>query len=605
MTDTSLIRNFCIVAHIDHGKSTLADRLLELTHAVSEREMREQYLDKMDLERERGITIKAQAVRLGYETGGKPYVLNLIDTPGHVDFTYEVSRSLAACEGAILLVDAAQGIEAQTLANYHLARDAGLTIIPALNKIDLPQADPTGTARDLAELVGCAPEDVLHVSAKTGAGVTELLEAVIERVPPPSGDAAAPLRALIFDSMFDPYRGVITYVRVMDGALPSRSRIRLMAARLDSEAEEAGVFAPGPTPVPQLGPGDVGYLVTGMKDVHLAKVGDTITLAGKGGAREPLFGYREPKPMVWSGLYPAEGSDYTALRDALDKLKLSDSALVYEPETSRALGFGFRCGFLGLLHMDIVKERLEREFDLELIATAPNVEFHVVRGDEITVVHNPSEMPQPGTYDRVKEPVVLATIITPSEFLGPVLELCQSRRGEMADMKYLSPERAEVHYKLPLAEIIFDFFDQLKSKTKGYASLDYEHWGYEKADLMRVDVLLHGEPVDAFSSVVHREKAYQYGRSMVERLRELIPRQLFDVAIQAAIGSRIVARETVKAKRKDVLAKCYGGDITRKRKLLEQQKKGKARMRRVGRVDVPQEAFIAALRVDRKPGPKT
>ncbi|MBI2238012.1 MAG: elongation factor 4 [Actinobacteria bacterium] len=605
VTDTSLIRNFCIVAHIDHGKSTLADRLLELTHAVSEREMREQYLDKMDLERERGITIKAQAVRLGYDTAGKPYVLNLIDTPGHVDFTYEVSRSLAACEGAILLVDAAQGIEAQTLANYHLARDAGLTIIPALNKIDLPQADPTGTARGLAELVGCAAEDVLHVSAKTGAGVTELLEAVIERVPPPSGDAAAPLRALIFDSMFDPYRGVITYVRVMDGALPSRSRIRLMAARLDSEAEEAGVFAPGPTPVPQLGPGDVGYLVTGMKDVHLAKVGDTITLAGKGGAREPLFGYREPKPMVWSGLYPAEGGDYTALRDALDKLKLSDSALVYEPETSRALGFGFRCGFLGLLHMDIVKERLEREFDLELIATAPNVEFHVVRGDEIAVVHNPSEMPQPGTYDRVKEPVVLATIITPSEFLGPVLELCQSRRGEMADMKYLSPERAEVHYKLPLAEIIFDFFDQLKSKTKGYASLDYEHWGYEKADLVRVDVLLHGEPVDAFSSVVHREKAYKYGRSMVERLRELIPRQLFDVAIQAAIGSRIVARETVKAKRKDVLAKCYGGDITRKRKLLEQQRKGKARMRRVGRVDVPQEAFIAALRVDRKPGPKT
>ncbi len=605
MTDTSLIRNFCIVAHIDHGKSTLADRLLELTHAVSEREMREQYLDKMDLERERGITIKAQAVRLGYETGGRKYVLNLIDTPGHVDFTYEVSRSLEACEGAILLVDAAQGIEAQTLANYHLARDAGLRIIPALNKIDLAQADPEETARELAELVGCAPDDVLRVSAKTGAGVTELLESVIERVPPPEGSRDQPLRALIFDSLFDPYRGVVAYIRVNEGALPSRSRIRFMAAKLDSEAEEAGVLAPGPTPVPELGPGEVGYLITGVKDVHQAKVGDTITLAGKAGARDPLPGYREPKPMVWSGLFPAEGGDYTELRDALDKLKLSDAALAYEPETSRALGFGFRCGFLGMLHMDIVKERLEREFDLELIATAPNVEFHIFRGDELSVVHNPSEMPQPGTYDRVKEPMVLATIITPSEFLGPVLELCQSRRGEMLDMKYLSPERAEVHYKLPLAEIIFDFFDQLKSRTRGYASLDYEHFGYEQADLVRVDILLHGESIDAFSSVVPRERASQYGRAMVERLRELIPRQLFEVAIQASIGSRIIARETVRAKRKDVLAKCYGGDITRKRKLLEQQKKGKARMRRVGRVDVPQEAFIAALRVERKPGTKS
>ena len=600
VTDTAAIRNFCIIAHIDHGKSTLADRLLELTHAVSAREMRDQYLDKMDLERERGITIKAQAIRLQHVRDGRPYVLNLIDTPGHVDFSYEVSRSLAACEGAVLLVDAAQGIEAQTLANLHLARDAGLVIIPAVNKIDLPAADPDEVSRELAELLGCTAEDVLRVSGKTGAGVQELLEEIIERVPPPSGDEGEPLQAMIFDSMFDPYRGVITYVRVFEGTLPSRSRIRLMAARHETDAEEAGVLAPGPTPVEGLGPGEVGYLVTGLKDVHLAKVGDTITLAGKGGAAEPLHGYREPKPMVWSGLFPAEGSDYADLRDALDKLKLSDAALVYEPESSQALGFGFRCGFLGLLHMDIVKERLEREFDLELIATAPNVEFRVVRGDELLAVHNPSEMPQPGTYDEVEEPVVLATIIVPSEFLGAVLELCQSRRGEMADIKYLSPERAEVHYQLPLAEIIFDFFDQLKSRTRGYASLDYEPWGYEKADLVRVDIMLHGEPVDAFSSVVHREKAYQYGRRMTDRLRELIPRQLFDVAVQASIGSRIIARETVKAKRKDVLAKCYGGDITRKRKLLEQQKKGKARMRRVGKVDVPQDAFISALRVDQR-----
>ena len=600
MTDTSHIRNFCIVAHIDHGKSTLADRLLELTHAVAERDMREQYLDKMDLERERGITIKAQAVRLAYETGGSAYELNLIDTPGHVDFTYEVSRSLEACEGAVLLVDAAQGVEAQTLANYHLARDAGLVIVPALNKIDLPQAEPDAAARELGELVGWDPEDVLRVSAKTGEGVTALLEAVIERVPPPEGSRQDPLRALIFDSSFDPYRGVVAYLRVKDGVLPSRSRIRLMASKLDSEAEEAGIFAPEATPVAALGPGEVGYLVTGLKDVHQVKVGDTVTIAGKHRAKDPLPGYREPKPMVWSGLFPAEGGDYGSLRDALDRLKLSDAALHYDPETSRALGFGFRCGFLGLLHMDIVKERLEREFGLELIATAPNVEFHVVRSGEIIVVHNPSEMPQPGTYDLVREPVVLATIITPSEYLGPVLDLCQSRRGELLDMKYLSPERAEVHYHLPLAEIIFDFFDQLKSRTRGYASLDYEHWGYEEADLVRVDVLLHGEPVDAFSSVVHREKAAQYGRSMVERLKELIPRQLFDVAIQAAIGSRIVARETVKAKRKDVLAKCYGGDITRKKKLLEKQKAGKKRMKQVGSVEIPQEAFLAVLRVGDK-----
>jgi GTP-binding protein LepA len=600
VTETSRIRNFCIVAHIDHGKSTLADRLLELTHAVADRDMRDQYLDKMDLERERGITIKAQAVRLAYRLGDADYELNLIDTPGHVDFTYEVSRSLAACEGAVLLVDAAQGIEAQTLANFHLARDAGLVIVPVLNKIDLPQAAVEETRRELAELVGCPPGDVLAVSGKTGEGVAELLGAVIDRVPPPAGERARPLRALIFDSSFDPYRGVVAYLRVADGVLPSRSKVHFMATGLHSEAEEAGVFAPEATPVPQLEAGEVGYLVTGLKDVHQVKVGDTVTVAGKLRASEPLPGYREPRPMVWSGLFPAEGGDYSELRDALDRLKLNDAALVYEPETSQALGFGFRCGFLGLLHMDIVKERLEREFGLELIATAPNVEFHVIRGDETVVVHNPSEMPQPGTYDRVEEPMVLATVITPSEYLGPVLELCQSRRGELADMKYLSPERAEVHYQLPLAEIIFDFFDQLKSRTRGYASLDYEPWGYEPANLVRVDVLLHGEAVDAFSSVVHRDKAQQYGRQMVERLRELIPRQLFDVAIQASIGSRIVARETVKAKRKDVLAKCYGGDITRKRKLLEQQRKGKARMRRVGRVDVPQEAFIAALRVDQR-----
>src|SRR4051794_2338834 len=604
MTPPDLIRNFCIIAHIDHGKSTLADRLLELTGAVAARDMRAQYLDRMDLERERGITIKAQAVRLTYERDGRAHVLNLIDTPGHVDFSYEVSRSLAACEGAILLVDAAQGIEAQTLANFHLATEAGLAIVPAVNKVDLPAADAEETSRELAELVGCAPEEVLRLSAKTGLGVQEVLDAVVDRIPPPEGGADAPLRALIFDSSFDTYRGVIAYVRVVDGVLKSRAKLRLMVSKLEIEAEEAGILAPDPTPVAELGPGEVGYLVTGVKDVHLAKVGDTVTTSGRDGATEPLAGYREPRPMVWSGLYPAEGGDYADLRDALDKLKLSDASLVYEPESSRALGFGFRCGFLGLLHMDIVKERLEREFNLELIATAPNVEFHIVDDRGTVVVHNPSEMPPPDTYDHVEEPMVLATIVTPSEYLGPVMEISQARRGELADMRYLSPERAEIHYQLPLAEIIFDFFDQLKSKTRGYASLDYEPWGYQEADLVRVDILLHGEPVDAFSAVVHREKAQRYGRAMVERLRELIPRQMYEVAIQAAIGSHIIARETVRAKRKDVLAKCYGGDITRKRKLLEKQKAGKARMRRVGRVDVPQEAFIAALRVDADGGGK-
>jgi GTP-binding protein LepA len=599
VTDPAQIRNFAIISHIDHGKSTLADRFLELTHAVPERQMREQYLDRMDLERERGITIKAQAVRLAYKH--ESVELNLIDTPGHVDFTYEVSRALAACEGAVLLVDAAQGIEAQTLANHHLAEQAGLAIVPAVNKIDLPQADVGEAVRELAELTGAPEDDVLRVSAKTGQGVPELLEAVIARVPPPTGEPQAPLRALIFDSAYDAYRGVVAYVRLVDGELSSRARIRMMASRWESEAEECGAFAPEATRVESLGAGEVGYVVVGEKDVRTAQVGDTVTLAASP-AVKPLPGYREPKPMVWSGLYPLEGGDYPALRGALDKLHLSDAALVFEPESSLALGFGFRCGFLGLLHIDIVRERLEREFDLSLLATAPNVGLRVVRGGEFVEVHNPSEMPPPGTYDQVEEPVVVATVITPASFLGPVMELCQARRGQMVEMRYLSPERVELRYRLPLAEIIFDFFDQLKSRTRGYASLDYEHSGYEPADLVRVDVLLHGDPIDAFSAVVHREKAQTYGRRMVGRLRELIPRQLFDVAIQAAIGSRVIARETVKARRKDVLAKCYGGDVTRKRKLLEKQKAGKVKMRRVGKVDVPHDAFIAALQVDQGAG---
>jgi GTP-binding protein LepA len=599
VTEPERIRNFAIISHIDHGKSTLADRFLDLTHAVPERQMRDQYLDRMDLERERGITIKAQAVRITYRHHGTEYELNLIDTPGHVDFTYEVSRALAACEGAILLVDAAQGIEAQTLANQHLAEQAGLAVVPAVNKIDLPAADVPEAVRELAELTGVSEDEVLRISAKTGQGVPELLDAVIERVPAPPGDPQGPARALIFDSAYDPYRGVVAYVRVADGSLPSRPRLRMMATGEQSEAEEVGVFAPEPVAVQGLRTGEVGYLVVGEKDVRIARVGDTVTLAERP-ATEPLPGYREPKPMVWSGLYPTEGDDYPNLRAALDKLQLSDASLVFEPESSRALGFGFRCGFLGLLHMDIVRERLEREFDLSLLGTAPNVELRVVRGEEIIDVHNPSEMPAPGTYDRVAEPMVMATIITPSTYLGPVMDLCRARRGSLEEMRYLSPERVELRYLLPLAEIIFDFFDQLKSRTRGYASLDYELGEYREADLVRVDVLLHGDPVDAFSAVVHREKAQQYGRQMTERLRELIPRQLFDVAIQAAIGSRIIARETVKAKRKDVLAKCYGGDVTRKRKLLEKQKAGKAKMRRVGKVDVPQEAFIAALRVDQR-----
>ena len=593
-TDISRIRNFCIVAHIDHGKSTLADRMLELTHTVEGREMRAQYLDKMDLERERGITIKAQAVRLLHDG----FELNLIDTPGHVDFTYEVSRSLEACEGADPARGRGAGARGPDPRQLPLGPRRRAPIIPVLNKIDLPAAEPSKRAEELAHLFDRDPSDILHVSAKTGQGVPDLLRAVVEQVPPPEGDRDAPLQALIFDSAFDTYRGVITYVRITHGTLPSFAKIRMFATGATSEAEETGVMAPEATPVDALGPGEVGYLVTGLKDVHQAKVGDTITLAGKGGATEPLPGYREPRPMVWSGLFPAEGGDYSELREALDKLKLSDSALVYEPETSQALGFGFRVGFLGLLHMDIVRERLEREFGLELISTAPNVEFHVIKDGVTTVVHNPAEMPSPGLYDTVEEPIVYATVITPAEYLGAVFELCQARRGEMVDMQYLTTERVEVHYILPLAEIVFDFFDQLKSGTRGYASLDYEPWGFQESKLVRVDVVLHGDPVDAFSAVVHRDKAYQYGKRMTERLKELIPRQLFDVAIQATIGAKVIARETVKAKRKDVLAKCYGGDITRKRKLLETQKKGKERMRRVGRVDVPQEAFISALRVD-------
>ena len=597
-TDPARLRNFCIIAHIDHGKSTLADRLLDLTHAVSARQMRAQYLDKMELERERGITIKAQAVRLAYTADGQDYVLNLIDTPGHVDFTYEVSRALAACEGAVLLVDAAQGIEAQTLANLYLALEADLTIIPVINKIDLPAAQPDRVAREIEQVLGVPGGDMLRVSAKTGEGVPRLLEAVVQRVPPPAGDPEAPARALVFDSLYDPYRGVITYVRMVDGRLRRGERIRMMAAGGVSEAEEVGVFAPEAVTTGELRAGEVGYLIPGVKDVRQAKVGDTVT-AQRNGATDALGGYKDPKPMVFSGLYPLDGSDYPELRDALDKLRLNDAALFYEPESSTALGFGFRCGFLGLLHMDIVRERLEREFDLALVTTAPNVAYRVTGSDGETItVSNPSELPDPGKIERIEEPYVDAMILCPSDFIGAVMELCQSRRGSLQGMEYLSEERVELRYQLPLAEIIFDFFDQLKSRTRGYASLDYEPSGYREADLVKVDVLLQGEPVDAFSAIVHRDKAYAYGRSMTARLKQLIPRQLYEVPIQATIGSRVIARETVTARRKDVLAKCYGGDVTRKRKLLERQKEGKKRMKQIGRVEVPQEAFVAALRSD-------
>ncbi|WP_322987295.1 translation elongation factor 4 [Phaeacidiphilus oryzae] len=601
-TDPALIRNFCIIAHIDHGKSTLADRMLQLTGVVEQRQMRAQYLDRMDIERERGITIKSQAVRLPWAPtigaeAGRTHVLNMIDTPGHVDFTYEVSRSLAACEGTVLLVDAAQGIEAQTLANLYLALENDLTIIPVLNKIDLPAAQPEKYAEELANIIGCDPSEVLKVSAKTGMGVEDLLDQVVERIPAPVGDADAPARAMIFDSVFDSYRGVVTYVRVVDGQLSKRERIRMMSTDATHELLEIGVISPEPKPSDGLGVGEVGYLITGVKDVRQSKVGDTITAQHKG-AVQALGGYKDPKPMVFSGLYPLDGSDYPELRDALDKLRLNDAALVYEPETSVALGFGFRCGFLGLLHLEIIRERLEREFGLDLISTAPNVVYRVDMEDGTEHrVTNPSEFPG-GKISAVHEPVVRATVLTPSEFVGSVMELCQGRRGSLLGMDYLSEDRVELRYTLPLAEIVFDFFDQLKSKTRGYASLDYEPTGEQQSDLVRVDILLHGDPVDAFSAIVHKDKAYNYGVMMAGKLRELIPRQQFEVPIQAAIGSRVIARETVRAIRKDVLSKCYGGDISRKRKLLEKQKEGKKRMKMVGRVEVPQEAFIAALSTD-------
>ena len=604
-TPPSQIRNFCIIAHIDHGKSTLADRMLQITEVVQPRDMRAQYLDRMDIERERGITIKSQAVRMPWALGeGKDqetFVLNMIDTPGHVDFTYEVSRSLAACEGAILLVDAAQGIEAQTLANLYLAMENELTIIPVLNKIDLPAAQPEKYAEEIAGLIGCEPEDVLQVSGKTGAGVEDLLDHVVAMIPAPVGDADAPARAMIFDSVYDTYRGVVTYVRVVDGQLRPRERITMMSTGATHELLEIGVSSPEPYATKGLGVGETGYLITGVKDVRQSKVGDTVT-SHHHGATTPIGGYKDPTPMVYSGLYPIDGSDYPVLREALDKLKLNDAALVYEPETSAALGFGFRVGFLGMLHLEIVRERLERENNLDLISTMPNV-IYTVRMEDGTevVVTNPSEFPG-GKVSSITEPVVKATILTPSEFIGSVMELCQSRRGDLAGMDYLSEERVEMRYTLPLAEIVFDFFDNLKSRTRGYASFEYSEAGYQEADLVKVDILLQGDQVDAFSSIVHKDKAYAYGVEMAGKLKELIPRQQFEVPIQAAVGSRIIARETIRAIRKDVLSKCYGGDISRKRKLLEKQKEGKKRMKMVGTVEVPQEAFIAALSQDGEKG---
>jgi GTP-binding protein LepA len=609
-TPQAVIRNFCIIAHIDHGKSTLADRMLQLTGIVDARQMRAQYLDRMDIERERGITIKSQAVRLPWEKDGTHFVLNMIDTPGHVDFTYEVSRSLEACEGAVLLVDAAQGIEAQTLANLYLAMGADLTIIPVLNKIDLPAAQPDRYAEELASIIGCEPGDVLRVSAKTGEGVGALLDKIVNVVPPPAGDENAPARALIFDSVYDTYRGVITYVRVIDGRLTKRERVLMMSTAAVHETLEVGVISPEPIPSEGLAAGEVGYLISGVKDVRQARVGDTLTTATKP-AKEALAGYEHPKPMVFSGLYPIDGDQYPELRDALDKLQLNDAALIYEPETSTALGFGFRCGFLGLLHMEIVRERLEREFNLDLISTAPNVIYRVEMesGREIRVT-NPAEYPggvdgfaapsgpkgnTGGKIAKVFEPVVKATVISPSDFIGTIMELCQGRRGVLQGMDYLSTDRVEIRYVMPLAEIIFDFFDQLKSRTRGYASLDYEPSGEQEASLVKVDILLQGQPVDAFSQIVHADNAREYGLMMTAKLKELIPRQQFEVPIQAAVGSRIIARENIRALRKDVLAKCYGGDITRKRKLLEKQKEGKKRMKTIGRVEVPQEAFVAAL----------
>ncbi|CAB4691320.1 MAG: elongation factor 4 [Actinobacteria bacterium] len=598
-TNPAQIRNFCIIAHIDHGKSTLADRMLGITGVVEDRNMRAQYLDRMDIERERGITIKSQAVRLPWRSGidSQEYILNMIDTPGHVDFTYEVSRSLAACEGAVLLVDCAQGIEAQTLANLYLAMENNLTIIPVLNKIDLPAAQPEKFAIELANLIGCKPEDCLRVSGKTGAGVEELLDQIVKQIPPPVGDPKAPTRALIFDSVYDSYRGVVTYVRVVDGHLSPRDQIQMYSTGVRHEMLEVGVISPEPMASNGLGVGEVGYLITGVKDVRQSRVGDTVTTYNNP-ATVALAGYKDPKPMVFSGLFPLDGTEYPMLREALDKLQLNDAALVFEPESSDALGFGFRCGFLGLLHMEIVRERLEREAGLTLISTAPSVVYKVTLDDgKKLVVTNPSEYPD-GKIAEVQEPIVKATILAPSEFIGTIMELCQQRRGVQKGMDYLSEDRVEIRYTLPLAEIVFDFFDQLKSRTKGYASLDYEPIGEEAGDLVKVDILLQGEKVDAFSQIVHRDKAYAYGVTMTGKLRELIPRQQFEVPIQAAIGAKIIARENIRAIRKDVLAKCYGGDITRKRKLLEKQKEGKKRMKMVGRVEVPQEAFIAALTTD-------
>ena len=587
------IRCLSIIAHIDHGKSTLADRLLELTGAVDARDMRAQYLDSMDLERERGITIKAQNVRLEYNG----YVVNLIDTPGHVDFGYEVSRSLAACEGVILLVDASQGIEAQTLANCYQALDHDLTIVAALNKIDLPAAEPEKRAGEIERVLGIPADEILHISAKTGSGVKELLDAVIERIPAPTGDPDAPLQALMFDSIYDQYRGVVSSVRVFNGQLHSGAKLRYVNQRQDHEAEEIGVRLPVNTPVATLGPGEVGYLIAGIKAVGEAKVGETVTTAGH--PAEPLPGYLDPKPMVFCGLYPVDGDEYAELRESLDKLQLNDASFTYEPETSGALGFGFRCGFLGLLHMEIVRERLEREYNLTLVATAPNVEYRILKTNgEVEIVDNPSSMPNPAEIDAIEEPYVKVTVLTPTEYVGTLMELSQQRRGEMAKMEYLSEDRVELDYILPLAEIVTDYFDQMKSRTRGYASLDYEPEGYRPSNLVKVDVLLNSVPVDAFSAIVHKDKSYDYGRRITTKLRELIPRQMFDVPIQSAVGGRIIARETVKAKRKDVLAKCYGGDITRKRKLLERQKEGKKRMKQIGRVEVPQEAFVAALKLD-------
>jgi GTP-binding protein LepA len=599
MTPSARIRNFSIIAHIDHGKSTLADRLLERTGAVSPREMREQVLDTMDIERERGITIKAQAVRLVYRAeDGLEYVLNLIDTPGHVDFSYEVSRSLAACEGALLLVDAAQGVQAQTVANAYLAVNAGLEVIPALNKIDLPAAQPERVSDELLDILGGPRSEVLALSAKTGEGVETLLEEIVTRIPPPEGNPDAPLRALVFDSYYDSYRGVVCYIRVVDGVLSGGERLRFMATGDTHDAAEVGVLTPRAVEVGSLGPGEVGYLITGVKEIERVKVGDTITAVAYP-AQDPLPGYAEPKPMVFSGLFPADGDDFERLREALEKLRLNDASLRYEPETSRALGFGFRCGFLGLLHMEIVRERLEREYGLDLVATAPSVAFEAVLGSgERREVRSPEDLPEAGQVAEIREPYVRVMVIAPAEYVGTIMDLVQSRRGEMGGMTYLGTDRVDLTYHLPLSEVVFDFFDQLKSRTRGYGSLDYEPAGYRVSDLVKVEVLLNGQPVDAFSAIVHREKAYAYGKTMVERLKGLIPRQLFDVPIQAALGGRIIARETVKAKRKDVLAKCYGGDVTRKRKLLERQREGKKRMKMVGSVEVPQEAFVAALRVD-------